>query len=146
MFNVQSYSVSLENISCIYLLLNIIQFLVVAIGNNGITLLFKLFQVIHNTRPEERLTILSANTGTGSCFIRITAIIPYVIHIFIVLFPYVISTCLLTTTTLYQIQFKKHIYMLNNGSEWFAKVVRYFGCIITFVSLYKLKGLFLGIV
>ena len=36
--------------------------------------------------------------------------------------------------------------MLNNGSEWFAKVVRYFSCIITLVSLYKLKGLFLAIV
>ena len=36
--------------------------------------------------------------------------------------------------------------MLNNGSEWFAKAVRYFGCIITLVSLYKLKGLFLAIV
>ena len=59
---------------------------------------------------------------------------------------HIIPTSLLTTTTLYHIQFKKHIYMLNNGSEWFAKVVRYFGCIITLVSLYKLKGLFLAIV
>ena len=59
---------------------------------------------------------------------------------------HIIPTSLLTTTTLYHIQFKKHIYMLYNGSEWFAKVVRYFGCIITLVSLYKLKGLFLAIV
>ena len=50
--------ISLENVSCIDLLLHIIQCLVVAIGNNGITLLFKLFQVIHNTRPEERFAIL----------------------------------------------------------------------------------------
>ena len=36
--------------------------------------------------------------------------------------------------------------MLDNGSEWFTKIIRYFGCIITLVSLYKLKGLFLTIV
>ena len=42
-------SVSLENIASIYLLLNIIQSLVVAIGNNGIALLLELIEIIYDT-------------------------------------------------------------------------------------------------
>ena len=57
-FNLQFYSVSLKNVSCIDLLLNIIQSLVVAIGNNGIALLLELIEVVHYLRPEECFTIL----------------------------------------------------------------------------------------
>lgn len=43
-----SNSISPEQISCVYLILYIIQTIVIAVCNNGMTSLFELIQIVHN--------------------------------------------------------------------------------------------------
>ena len=55
--NYKKILISLKQISCIYLFLNIVKFFVISICYNSLTFLLKLIKIIHNSRAKESCSI-----------------------------------------------------------------------------------------